>query len=290
VSPDQDSTYILNWIDENNCTGTDTLLLSIQQAIQPTILSELNDSTFCLSETFQLTVNSIFNIQWNGPNGLESNQDNLTISNAQSDNEGWYSISGFDTNGCPIKDSIYLTLIQSQEVTNLPNDIHLCPGEELFVSSDNLANTLWFGPNQFTSNTTFLSISSVNTVQGGWYVLQAIDSMGCPYTDSVLVAIESNRNCLSIPNLVTPDGNDLNDQWEINGIEAFPSNSLEIFNRWGNLIYSSSPYMNEWQGQVNRGFPKTEKEEKIPTGTYFYLLKLDDNESEIITGFIDVHY
>jgi adhesin/invasin len=69
-------------------------------------------------------------------------------------------------------------------------------------------------------------------------------------------------NPLEIPNVITPNGDQVNDKFVIRGLELYDRVQLSIMNRWGNEVYRSNTYYNEWDG---RG---------LNEGTYFYLLEL----------------
>jgi len=81
-----------------------------------------------------------------------------------------------------------------------------------------------------------------------------------------------------------------NDTWVVNGLENFENAEVEIYNRWGNLIYYSSPYNNDWDGLVNRGATLDGKDGKVPVGTYFYIIKLNVEDKEPFKGYVDVQY
>lgn len=66
---------------------------------------------------------------------------------------------------------------------------------------------------------------------------------------------------LFIPNLFTPNGDGRNDAFEIRGLNQFPENELVIVNRWGNEVFRTTNYQNNWTG------------EGLNEGTYYYLLK-----------------
>ncbi len=78
-----------------------------------------------------------------------------------------------------------------------------------------------------------------------------------------------------IPNGFSPNGDGMNDSWVIPGIEAFPENQLYIYNRWGDLIFQAAPYLNEWEGQANKGIGGSDK---IGDGIFFYVLITNDGE------------
>ena len=65
----------------------------------------------------------------------------------------------------------------------------------------------------------------------------------------------------------SPNGDGVNETFTIENIEKFPTNDLTIYNRWGNLVFHTIGYKNEWNGYYD-GKP-------LPDGTYFYYLKLD---------------
>jgi gliding motility-associated-like protein len=92
---------------------------------------------------------------------------------------------------------------------------------------------------------------------------------------------------LFIPEVFTPNDDNKNDVWEIKGLDAYPNNKVEIYNRWGNLIYEASPYKNEFDGHPN---VKVMGSGKVPAGTYFYILELGDSEGTVKKGFFKLVY
>lgn len=100
--------------------------------------------------------------------------------------------------------------------------------------------------------------------------LHVTNGYGCDttYTDTHLLILPVK---LKIPNIFTPNGDGINDYFEIGyGEEGKPindlnvyflSNKLTIFNRWGRIVYESNDYKNDWDGG------------KLPDGTYFYVLE-----------------
>ncbi|MCX8081381.1 MAG: gliding motility-associated C-terminal domain-containing protein, partial [Bacteroidia bacterium] len=92
---------------------------------------------------------------------------------------------------------------------------------------------------------------------------------------------------LSIPEIYTPNDDGKNDVWLIKGLDAYPDNSVEIYNRWGNLVYKARPYKNDWDGTPN---VKAMGSGKLPVGTYFYILNLGDAEGTVKKGFVKLVY
>ncbi len=99
-------------------------------------------------------------------------------------------------------------------------------------------------------------------------------------TAKLIITIFPERELLEIYNLVIPNGDGMNDTWFIRGIENYPDNSVMIFNRWGDKLRDFTGYNNTsivWDGTNYKG-------EKLPAGTYYYVLKLNDADSR--TGWI----
>ncbi len=89
----------------------------------------------------------------------------------------------------------------------------------------------------------------------------------------------SSENCF-VPNTITPNADGFNDVFEVNCLEDYPENEVVIFNRWGTKIYAKKPYFNEFDG--------TFKGADLPVGTYYYILKLNDDYKNEFQGFFTI--
>lgn len=80
---------------------------------------------------------------------------------------------------------------------------------------------------------------------------------------------------------ISPNGDGRNDTWHILGIEQFPDNEVQVFNRWGNLVFEQRGYTNAhaWNGQWNG--------KELPDGTYFYVLDLGGSAGKL-SGWVEV--
>lgn len=107
------------------------------------------------------------------------------------------------------------------------------------------------------------------------YRLTVTNQAGCQDTAHVVVLVEK---ALTIPNAFSPNGDGVNDTWQIGNILEFPGVKLEVFNRWGNKIYLNDSYQNEWNGTYRGSI--------IPVGTYFYIFTLPSRRK--LTGYLNV--
>ncbi|MGI4834160.1 MAG: gliding motility-associated C-terminal domain-containing protein [Janthinobacterium lividum] len=117
------------------------------------------------------------------------------------------------------------------------------------------------------------TVTTTYTIAGG--------SGGCASSDQVTVTV---RPGIRIPNAFTPNGDGRDDTWQIEHIEQYPENTVNVFNRWGNRIFSAENYSraNEWRGDIN-GQP-------APVGTYYYVVVTKGPLGRSYSGPITVLY
>ena len=100
-------------------------------------------------------------------------------------------------------------------------------------------------------------------------------------------AIEAD---IEVFNVVTPNGDGIHDVLAIRGLEVYPNNTIRIYNRWGVQVYVTKAY--DTQGNVfdgtSEGRVTIDQENKLPVGTYFYILDYEDNTGAMksMTGYI----
>lgn len=119
----------------------------------------------------------------------------------------------------------------------------------------------------------------VSGLAGGLYSLTLTDAAGCnAIIDAGILTVCEG---FEFDNLITPNGDGSNDVWIVPGIESFPENEMQIFNRWGNVVYQVKPYTNTWSGTNNQGNP-------LPVGPYYYIIRLNNAEGTVYSGAISI--
>ncbi|MCO4822260.1 MAG: gliding motility-associated C-terminal domain-containing protein, partial [Flavobacteriaceae bacterium] len=93
--------------------------------------------------------------------------------------------------------------------------------------------------------------------------------------------------CTMVFNEFSPNGDGVNDFLIINCIDSYPDNKLEIYNRWGSMVYEQRSYANDFNG-ISRGRSVIEKDKELPVGTYYYVLNLG-NGSEPKVGWLYIN-
>ncbi|MFD1188068.1 gliding motility-associated C-terminal domain-containing protein [Pontibacter rugosus] len=109
------------------------------------------------------------------------------------------------------------------------------------------------------------------------YTVTVTTAEGCVDTDEVTITVIP---ALRIPNAFTPNGDSFNEVWEIENFQNYPDMRVEVFNRWGNKIFSSKGYSTPWDGTYNGKL--------LPVATYYYLIYLDGTNNDPISGNVTI--
>ncbi len=98
---------------------------------------------------------------------------------------------------------------------------------------------------------------------------------GCSQANVIIEIINVG---IEIPEGFSPDGDGINDFFEIVGLEYYDRVKVKIYNRWGNLVYQSNDYNNDWDGKANSSLSVGRT---LPNGTYFYIIEIVDTGDKI---------
>jgi gliding motility-associated-like protein len=108
------------------------------------------------------------------------------------------------------------------------------------------------------------------------YQLIVTDAFGCTASGDIMVKILKHPE---IPNVFTPNGDGINDRWQIKFLSDYPDCIVDIYDRYGQLVYQSVGYTNPWDG--------TCKGKQVPAATYYYIID-PKNNLKPLSGFVDI--
>ena len=135
------------------------------------------------------------------------------------------------------------------------------------------------------SNTSQLQWNNPDSSYGGKQYRLTIENLAyiCqPVLISDIVTLGSAQ--IIIPNAFSPDGDGVNDTWEIQGLNGSTPYRLSVFNRWETKVFETTQYNNDWEGTSNvSSFISSGN--NLPEGTYFYLLEFNDGQPPL-SGFV----
>lgn len=110
------------------------------------------------------------------------------------------------------------------------------------------------------------------------YTLTVTSDQGCVATDRVFIKVLKEPE---VPTAFTPNGDGVNDQWNIKYLDSYVSASVKVFSRYGALVYSSNGgYAQPWNGQMNGT--------DLPAGTYYYIVDPKTKGRKVISGAVTI--
>ena len=207
--------------------------------------------------------------------GLAAPSTNNVFSNMTA---GYYNIKVVDNNGCVV---VKPTLLSQPDVLQVETLIEhpFCRGSR--TGSIELKAIGGTEPYMYYWNNSKGDVSIMQNMYAGEYVVGVIDGNECKSEEITITLTDVDVPCLRIPNVFTPNGDGVNDIWEIVNIEMFPEAEIYVFNRWGQLMFTSKGYTEQWDGSYRGHF--------VPAGTYMYIIDLF-NDEEPYEGTVTIIY
>ena len=141
-------------------------------------------------------------------------------------------------------------------------------------------------------NTTTGIFTPMGVPVGNYVVTYSNNDPVCPSTVAITIPVDDTCvvkpcNSLNIHNAVTPNGDGMNEYFDIENIteDCYKDNTVEIYNRWGVKVFDVDDYDNEirvFRG-LSEGRTTVKEASELPTGTYFYILKYKGSEGNYTT-------
>jgi gliding motility-associated-like protein len=264
--------------DANNCEFIDTVFIAAQDTV---VALAGNDTIICNSGTVVLkgaTLGTgVTNADWYTYPAFNLFTTSLDTTFERS--LGQYQFALIATNGISCNDTTIKTIqIVPSPLIDAGRNVRIFNEEIAQISILGERSTykyLWV-PSTNLNDSTIANPTS-DTRKTITYTLFVTDTNGCIGSDSMQVIYQEP---ITFPTGFTPNGDGNNDVWNLYFIADFPSTTVTIFNRWGENIFESNGYTKPWDG--------TYKGEDLPSGTYYYIIDLNDSNFEPMTGPITI--
>ncbi len=257
------------WLDitENGCTTRDSAVINYYP------IPNVNlgpDTVFCSIGSLLLDATNVYSTY------LWSNAAVVPAINVAQTGLYWVQVNSC---GITYSDSISVVMdtFSVYVVSLVPNDCGSSNGA-LTVTSNSIYPTTY----NWTSGTSGTNPVLTN-INDGTYIVDATDSVGC--VRSITVPVVCNLPTIVITQLITPNGDGKNDTWIIQGLGNFPNLKVNVYNRWGNEVYNSAPYNNDWDGKSNSTISLGN--DYLPAGTYFYVVDVYGDGSDVKSGYLE---
>ncbi len=267
--------------DANGCTNISDNVIITESNI-PAVASISGPDSVCVNEAFKLTASSAQTYLWN--NNETTQEINPAINTPTT-----FTVTITDGGNCSgsASKTVYLypypVAADDNAITNHNTSIDIS-----VINNDNANGTISVltppvnGSVQV--NGQVISYTPNDQFSGTDQFTYILCSPKCANQCDTATVTVIVRDGLFIPNGFSPNGDGVNDLFEIVGLDNFPDNELLILNRWGDAVYRAKPYNNDWNGTSNTGIGGGGR---LTDGTYFFVFKTSP-DSEPIRGYIEL--
>lgn len=275
--------YNLTITDANGCSNDSSVTVVISPT--PGRPMVFYNEPLCAGDLLVLRDTGVYNFPpvfyyWERPSGVRDTTvvGQLPLINATS---GIYQLT-VSMNGCPsaVPDT---AMVNFEPIPTATDDRGITPFRQALTGQNIISNDNpnAVGYNLMLVDSTIGGRLELNSATGTFdyfprsgffgvdtfrYSLCDAQCIGSCDTAEVLIEVLADFECY-IPQGISPNGDGINDRLMIRCKNNYPNAVLQVFSRWGTLVYEGEP--TGWAGQFNG--------KDLPDGTYFYILKLNDN-------------
>jgi gliding motility-associated-like protein len=257
ISP---GTYQVTITDANSCNITESYNVGVAAPIDISIIAK-NPSCFGYNDgTIQLSAiggTAPFNYLF------DFNGSHFTGSNANNLQPGTYTIYLEDAQGCKLDTIVKLTEPEEMDYSYITIDPSCIGNADGYIEITAIGGN---PPYIYQWDDQASSLEYIAGLMQGNYTFTITDSQGCKISTEAVILADTDVDCIIIPNAFTPNTDGINDTWIIENIEMFPWALIQVFNRWGQLVFEGYGAGNPWDGEWNGNI--------VPTGSYIYSVNL----------------
>lgn len=228
---------------EITCTSLSRTAITL--SVNPLPIVQDESTTFCEEATAILSA-EIDNVTYEWSTGAATKE--ITVTEA-----GVYTVLVTDSNGCSTIKTITVDQIDSPRIDIIRSD-----GPSIIISTSN-SGDFEYSLDGFT----FQSSPMFEAVAGGNYTIYVQDTSDCG-------VVTQHYYHLVIPKFFTPNGDNINDLFEPDGLEIFSTISFSIFNRYGKLLKYGNTTTASWDGFFQG--------KAMPEDDYWYTIKADTSQ------------
>jgi len=260
-------TYTFVVTDSRNCGRTDSLKIVPTITIIANAVPDVSicpNNTVVLNGTTSIGANAFNWYQVQTPTVALGNTSTISVSPAS----GTFSyvleaISSVST--CLDSEMVLVTVYPSPFVDAGPSfTIPLFSTVTIGGSPSSPTGVSYTWSPPFTLDNSFISNPIASNTVNTTYTLTVTDANGCTASDTISVFLYPE---IKIPNGFSPNGDNKNDRWVIDNMDQFTENVVEVYNRWGELLFRKIGYLDHFDGKFNN--------KDLPVGTYYYIIILN---------------
>jgi gliding motility-associated-like protein len=273
ATPASVTKYVVFGTDQNGCINKDTVQISLKTRsdffVRP-------DTAVCKGHSANLLAYGADHYVWSPSATLN----NALIPNpiATPTATQIYKVLGYE--GACLPDSHFVKVtVLPRPIVNAGANQQIVAGDLMYLygSGNNVIHYQWLPSAGIACDT--CPYTSVYPKQSGAYMLVGTNSFGCTDTSTMQVSVLCQAEQVFIPNSFTPNGDGINDVWEIKYLDQYPGSVLEVFTPSGQLIYQNYNYTKPWDGKYKGNI--------MPAGTYYFVIDPKNGRSKF-AGYVTI--
>jgi gliding motility-associated-like protein len=173
-------------------------------------------------------------------------------------------------NGCTA-DTSQSILVYPTPLMTAGADKYLLEGSFVTLNGKATGNNLTYlwTPAAFLDNAA-IATPKTTALQDITYTLLVTSADGCKATDDVVVKVLKQ---IKVPNAFSPNGDGINDTWVILYLDSYPDCTVDVYNRYGQVVFHSTGYTRPWDGRVNG--------QSLPVGTYYWIINPKNGRTQV---------
>lgn len=228
-----------------------------------------NNVTICAGGSTTLSASGGLYYQWTPSTGLD--HDDVADPVASPTQTTTYSVK-VSNDGCSDDSKSVTVTVNKPPGADAGSDKYLLKGQSVRLNGsatgDDITNVFWTPSTGLDNAASLTPIASPqdNTT----YTLHVVSQNCGTAVSSMKVNVFTS---ISIPNTFSPNGDGINDYWDISGLVAFPASVITIYTRDGQQVFKSTGYAKPWDGTYNNS--------PLPPGTYYYIIDLKDGQKPL---------
>ena len=253
--------YTVEIIDANGCVVEETYLLESNSSL---VVDAGNDTIYCEGAGPAELIgsgNGITHVWLDTFGNVLTMNDTLSVDPPPGEHAYIFEVSD---GICTASDTAWVEVLPAPVVDAGP-DQEIITDESVVIGGNPTApdnSTISWTPALGLNNTTVAN-PTASPFETTAYAVYVIAENGCAASDTMLLTVIPDF----VPNTgFTPNGDGINDVWVIGNLELFPDIEVIIFNRWGELLFSSNGYSEPWDGLYEG--------KEVPVGTFYYVIDL----------------
>lgn len=192
---------------------------------------------------------------------------------------GIYYFTAINKGKCSARDSVQVFAYTPTDIKTNPDTV-IYRGRQVNLYVRNAAFNIKWTPGDFLlGDSTKSVVKTTQLIDSIRFYVTALDSNGCPDIDSVTITI-IDPPLVKIPNIITPNGDNENETWNLIDIPDLFLYTIVISDRQGKRVYDSENYKNDWSATDFNG-------NDLPNGVYFYYMN-NRQTNQLYRGYIQV--